>query len=159
MKLKKIRFNAIDFLILLAIVAAVFTVAYRSSLKDSLVAIRSNETIEYTLKINNVQRESFDMIDLEMPIFNQTDDKNLGIIVEKDAKPSETYVVLDSGEIVKTTTPDRVDIYLTVEAKGRVSDDGCMIGGNYFIAAGKYISAYTSKVSFGFEVLDAHKKT
>ena len=159
MKIKKIRFNAIDFIILLAILGAVFTVVYRSSLKDSLVAIRSNETIEYTVKINNIQKDSFDMIELDAPVFAQSDDKKLGVIVSKEKRPAETYIVLDSGEIVKTFIPDRIDVFLTVEATGRVNDEGCMIGGNYFVAAGKYISAYTPKVSFNFEVLDAHKKT
>ena len=158
MKIKKIRFNAIDLLILIAIIAAVFTAVYRGGLKDSIVAMRSNETIVYTLRINNVQRQSFDMIELENSIFNQSDDKKLGKIVAKEYSDAESYVVLDSGKITKTTIPNRVDIILTVEATGRVSDEGCMIGGNYFIAAGKYISAYTNKVSFNFEVIDANKK-
>ncbi len=159
MKIKKIRFNAIDLLILIAIVAAIFTAVYRSGLKDSLIAIRSNETIVYTVKINNVQAESFDMIEIEDTLFNQSDDKKLGNIVAKEYSDAETYIVLDTGEIMKTYIPERVDITLTVEATGRVSEEGCMIGGNYFIAAGKYISAYTEKVSFNFEVLDAYKKT
>lgn len=159
MKVKKFSFNAIDLLILIAIVAAVFTAVYRSGLKDSLIAIRSNETIVYTVKINNVQTESFDMIEIEDALFNQSDDKKLGTIVAKEYSNAETYIVLDTGEIKKSIIPDRVDITLTVEATGRVSDEGCMIGGNYFIAAGKYISAYTEKVSFNFEVLEAYKKT
>lgn len=159
MKIKKIRFNAIDFLILLVIFAAAFTAIYRSSLKDSLVAIRSNETIEYTVKIGNVQKASFDMIESDDSIFSKTDDKLLGVVVGKRFEPAQYYIELNDGTIVKTQEPDRVDIYLTIEAKGRVSDDGCMIGGNYFIAAGKYISAYTRKVSFNFEVIDAYKKT
>lgn len=159
MKIKKIRFNAIDFIILIAIIAALFAAVYRSGLKESIVAVRSNETIVYTLKINNVQRRSFDMLEIEDAIYNQSDDRKLGKIVAKEFTDAESYIVLDSGEIIKTTIPERVDIVLTVEATGRVSEDGCMIGGNYFIAAGKYISAYTGKVSFNFEVLDAYKKT
>ncbi len=158
MKIKKFRFNAIDFIILLAIVGAVFAIVYRSGLKDSLVAIRSNETIEYRVKINNIQKESFDMIEMDSPIFSQSDDKKLGTIIGKIFEPAESYIVLDSGEIVKTNIPERIDVYLTIQAKGRISEEGCMIGGNYFVAAGKYISAYTPKVSFNFEVLDAYKK-
>lgn len=158
MKVNKFRFNSIDFLILIAIVAAIFSVVYRSGLKDSIVAIRSNETIVYSLKINNVQKESFDMINIEDSIFNQTDDKNIGKIVGKESQDAESYIVLSNGAIKKTKIPDRVDIYLTVEASGRITDEGCMIGGNYFIAAGKYVSAYTNKVSFNFEVIEADKK-
>ena len=157
--MKKIRFNAIDLLILIAVLVAVFTAVYRSGLKDSLVAMRSNETIVYTLRINNIQRQSFDMIEIEDAIFNQSDDKKLGNIIAKEYEAAQAYIVLDSGEIKKTFIPDRIDVVLTVEATGRVSEDGCMIGGNYFIAAGKYISAYTNKVSFNFEVIDAYKKT
>lgn len=158
MKIKKIRFNSIDVLIIIAIIAAIFTVVYRSGLKNSIVAIRSNDTIVYNLKINNIQRESFEIINIDDNIFSKTDDKELGVIVSKEFKPAEAYVVLADGQIVKTSIPDRVDVYLTVEVTGRITDEGCMIGGNYFIAAGKYISAYTPKVAFNFEVIDAKKK-
>ena len=159
MKIKKIRFNSIDFLIIIAIIAAIFTVVYRSGLKNSIDAIRSNDTIVYTLRINNVQRESFDLLELEDKMFSKSDDKNLGTIVSKEFKPAETHIELNNGKIVKTYIPNRIDIYLTVEAIGRVTDEGCMIGGNYFIASGKYISAYTPKVSFNFEVIDAQNST
>lgn len=158
MKIKKIKFNAIDFLILLFIIAAILAVAFRSGLKDSLVAIRSNETIVYTLRINNLQKESFDMLEIEDKLFAQSDDKLLGKIVGKTSRPAETYISLDSGEIVKTYIPERLDIFLTVECTGRVTEEGCMLGGNYFVAAGKRISAYTDTVSFSFEVTNAYKK-
>ncbi len=158
MKIKKVRFNAIDFLILLIVLAAVLAIALRSGLKESIVAIRSNETIVYSLRINNVQKESFDIIRLDDEIRAQSDDKLLGKIVEKSFRPAETYIALDSGEIKKTYIPDRIDVFLTVECTGRVTEEGCMLGGNYFIASGKYISAYTDKVAFSFEVTDAYKK-
>lgn len=158
MKIKKIKFNAIDFLILLFVIAAIVAVAFRSGLKDSLVAIRSNETIVYTLRINNLQAESFDMLELEDKLFSQKDDKPLGKIVGKSSRPAETYISLDTGKIVKTYIPERLDIFLTVECTGRVTEEGCMLGGNYFVASGKRISAYTDTVSFSFEVTDAYKK-
>lgn len=158
MNIKKIKFNAIDFLILLVIVAAIVSVIFRSSLKDEISALRSNETIVCTVRINNVQKESFDYINLDDKLFASSDDKFLGTVVEKTSRPAETYISLDSGDIVKTYIPNRIDIMLTLECPGRVTDEGCMVDGNFFIASGSYISAYTNLLTFNFEVTDAYKK-
>ncbi|MBE6701010.1 MAG: DUF4330 domain-containing protein [Ruminococcaceae bacterium] len=158
MKMKKLKFNAVDLLILLVIVGAVIAVAYRGGLKDSLMALRSNDTIVYTVRINNLQESSFNLINIDDKLFADKDDKALGSIVQKEQRPAEKYVTLDTGEIVKTYMPGRIDVFLTVECKGRVTDEGCMLGGNYFIAAGKYISSYTKNLAFNFEITDAYKK-
>lgn len=152
MKIKKIKFNALDFLILLVILAAIFSVVLRSGLKDTIVASRQNETIVYTIRINNVQKESFDLLALDTKIYSSEEDKLMGVVVEKSSRPAETYIALDSGEIYKTNIPERIDITLTIEAKGRITEEGCMIGGNYFIASGSYISGYTDRLAFNFEV-------
>lgn len=158
MKMKKLKFNGMDFVILLVIIAAVLTIALRSGLKDSVVAARSNETIVYTLRINNLQKSSFDILELNDKLYAENDDKYLGKIVEKSSRPAESYISLSDGEIIKTYIPDRLDIFLTVECNGRVTSEGCMLGGNYFVAAGKYITAYTDSLAFSFEVTDAYKK-
>lgn len=158
MKNRKIKFNAIDFLIVLVILAAVLTIVLRSGLKNSVVAVNAKEAIEYTVRINNVQKASFDILEIGDELYNQNDEKLLGKIVGKDQRPAETYIALDSGAIAKTYIPDRIDIFLTVECPGKITDEGCMLRGSYFIAAGKYISAYTDKLAFSFEVTNAYKK-
>ena len=152
MNIKKIKFNALDLFILLVLIAAVVSVVLRSGLKDDIVLSRNNDTVVYSIKIKNVQKESFDLISLDDKIFATADDKFMGTVVEKASRPAETYIALDSGEIMKTYIPERIDIFLTLEAKGKITDEGTMIDGNYFIASGSYISAYTNLLSFNFEV-------
>ena len=159
MNIKKIKFNSIDFLILLVIIAAIVSVVFRSSLKDEIASIRSNETVVYTLRINNLQKESFNYVNLDDKLYASSDDKFLGTIIEKSSRPAETYIALDNGEIKKTYIPDRIDVMLTVECPGMVTEEGCMLDGNYFIASGSYISAYTNLLTFSFEVTDAYKKS
>lgn len=154
----RIKFNAMDLTIILVIIAAVVAIGFRSGLKNSLVALRSNEIITYTVKITNVQEASFDKIYIGDELYHDSDDKLLGTIVEKSSRPAEAYISLNDGSITKTYIPDRIDLFLTVECKGRKTDEGCMLGGSYFVAAGKRISAYTDKLSFNLEVTDAYNK-
>ena len=158
MKNKKIRFNVIDFLILLVIIIAVVSIVFRSGLKDSVIGARSNQTIEFTVRINNVQKDTFSIIQIDDVVYAQKDDAALGKITAKNYRPAETYIALDSGEIKKTYIPDRYDIFLTIEGKGSSTKEGNMINGNFFVASGRYISAYTNDVSFNFEVTDAKAK-
>lgn len=156
--MKKIKFNAIDFLILIIVIAAIVSIAFRSGLSNQLLAISSKETIVYTVRIDDIQKESFDLIDIEDKLYSQKDDKYLGTIVEKDSRPAEEYVTLDTGEVVKTYYPNRIDVFLTVECVGRVTEEGCMLGGTYFVASGKEIQSRTDTLAFKMEVTDAYKK-
>ncbi len=158
MKAKNIKFNVLDFFIIMAIIIVAAVIVFRGGLKDSIVAMRSNETIVYTVKINNLQKASFDVLELGDELYSKSDDKLLGQIVDKASAPATHYISLSDGTLVKSEIPDRLDIFLTVEGTGRITDEGCMLGGNYFVAAGKYISGYTDSVTFGFEITDAYKK-
>ena len=154
----KIKFNVIDFLILLVIVIAVFTVFFRSGLNDTIVDARTSKTIEMTVRINNVQEETFDILQIDDVLYAQFDSIELGKITAKSYRPAETYIALDDGTIQKTYIPNRYDIFLTIEGKGNSTKEGNMLNGNLFVASGSYLAVYTNDVSFNLEVTSVTTK-
>ncbi len=153
----KLRFNIIDFLIIVAIAAVIVVFAVRGGIVQKISSF--NTTIEYTVKITNVQKESFDLLNEGNVIYFDEDDRAIGKIVSKSYEPSVMYTVLSNGEIVKTTNADgRIDMYLTLEADGTVDEDGCMVGGDFFVGSGKNMACYSDKLYFNAEVTDAKEK-
>ena len=155
-KNKKIKFNIIDFIIVLAVIGVVLAVFLRGGLVDKFT--ESKQIIEYTVKISDIQKESFDLIEVGSNIYCNDDDSIMGVVKSKTSQPATMYIVLADGEIAKTTQPDRIDVFLTIEAEGTVDEEGCRIGGTYFIACGKNVSCYMDKVYFNIEVTEAHEK-
>ncbi len=155
-KKNKLKFNIIDFLIVAAIVALVVVFMFRGGLADKIASF--NTTIEYTVKVPDIQSESYALIEEGNTLYCNDDDRVIGKIVSKTAEPSAMYTILANGEIVKTSKPDRIDMFLTIEATGTVDEDGCMIDGNYFVGSGKTISCYVDKLYFNAEVTRAEEK-
>ncbi len=155
-KQRKIKFNIIDFIIVLAVVIVIAVVALRGGLVKKFT--ESTDIIQYTVKISDIQKESFDLIEVDSKIYCNDDDSCLGVIKSKTSQPATMYTVLANGEIVKTSQPDRIDVFLTIEAEGTVDKEGCRINGTYFIACGKNVSSYVDKLYFNFEVTEAFEK-
>ena len=155
---KKIKFNLIDFLIVIAVIAVIVVIAFRSGLVENLANNAKGKTIVYTVKIGDVQNESFNFIDIGEKLYNDETDAYIGTIVDKRVETSKVYIISTEGKIVKTEQPGRADIYLTVEAKGTVNANGCKVDGKFFVAAGKLFSCYTEDLFFNAEIRDAYEK-
>lgn len=155
---KKFKFNLIDFMIVIAVIAVIVVIAFRSGAVDSFTNTAKGKTIAYEIKVGDVQKESYNYINVGDKIYSEETDAYLGTVVDKVSEPAKAYIVTTEGKIVKTEQPGRVDIYLTVEAKGTVDEGGCKIDGKFFVAAGKYFSCYTDNIYFNVEVRDAYEK-
>ena len=155
-KSRKIKFNIIDFVIALAVLTVILVVALRGGLVKRFT--EAKDIIQYTVKITDIQMESFDLIEVGSKIYCNDDDSCLGVIKSKSYQPASMYTVLSNGEIVKTSQPGRIDVFLTIEAEGTVDEEGCRINGTYFIACGKNVSSYVDKLYFNFEVTEAFEK-
>ena len=157
MKIKKIRFNALDVFIILVVLAVIFTVAVKMGLDDKIVALTADDIIEYTVVISAVTKEEAKEIELDSKLY--TDDGALiGTVVAKERRTAYEYKVLDTKEIKKVEIPERQDILLTLERKGLVNEKGCFLNGDIFVASGKKMSGKINNFSFEFEVKEAYKK-
>ena len=149
----KKRFNIIDVILILAIVAVVAGVIIRSGFADSFSEKMDEGNIEYEFIINSIKATSDQYFDEGTVIYSQTTQKEIGKILTVTTRPAEAYIELPTGEIVKTVIPDRIDVIGTAVIKGNEDNDGrCMLDGTTHIAAGKNIYARTDDITFMFTV-------
>lgn len=105
--------NLIDLLIVLAAVLCVFA-AYKI-LEDriSVGGERASEVIVVEIK----QKEDIFCRDIKqnVPIYDRTDNKQIGTLVEAQVKPSTSYTnSLIDGTVSEVSVPDRSDVLLTI---------------------------------------------
>ena len=154
---KKLRFNIIDFLIIVAIVAVVVVFAVRGGIIKKISSY--NTTITYTVKVFDVQKGSFDLVNVGDSLYFDEDDRRIGKVVDKSFSESVDYAVLSDGTIKKVkNVEDRIDMYITIEADGTFDDDGCMVNGDFFVGKGKKMDCYVDKLFFNAEVIEANSK-
>lgn len=105
--------NLIDLLIVLAAALCVFA-AYKI-LEDriSVGGERASEVIVVEIK----QKEDIFCRDIKqnVPIYDRTDNKQIGTLIEAQVKPSTSYTnSLIDGTVSEVSVPDRSDVLLTI---------------------------------------------
>lgn len=149
----KKRFNIIDAVLILAILAVCAGVFIRSGFVDKISARDESGELEYEFIINSIKLTSEQYFDEGTKLYSQTTGNEVGEIVSFYTRPAEAYIELPTGEIVKTTIPDRMDVIGVAKVKGtRASDGRCMLNGTTHIAAGKNVYARTNEISFMFTI-------
>ena len=95
---KRFKFNIIDFLIVFAIIAVAVVVLFRNGIIDSFT--KKSQTIIYSVKVLDIQEESYEYFEVGSTIYSNDDNRELGKIVEKSFEPSTAYFVLSDGTYI-----------------------------------------------------------
>ncbi|NLZ36272.1 MAG: DUF4330 family protein [Clostridiales bacterium] len=137
----KIRFNIIDALLLLIIIAAVALAAYfvMSGRVGQQRAV-SERPIQYTVLLTNVRGEFKGNIKIGDSVTDTVKLMPIGEVT--DIKTVQTSIDIEdetAGRIVSAIVPDKYDITVTVTADATVSTGFYMIGG-YQIQVGTLVS-------------------
>ncbi len=149
MEKKKIRFNVIDSVIIIAILAVAAALIVRELFGGAMFERNTDGTpvsIEMNIKVSNIQKASQDYIKVG-DIVNNEKGEHIARITKADFTPAEGYYVTETGDIKKLDIPGRIDAYVTVECIGRACDDGLYIGDNSYVAVSQQFGIYTSKIS------------
>lgn len=154
-----LRFNCVDIIIVIALLAIICAFVFRTPSKvsddsadsDSSVKINAvtyDETAVYTMKISSLQQASGNLIKVGDTLYSHETKGAVGKVTNVRVDPAILYVSLPDGQIVKRYTPDRVDIYLTLEATVHADKSGYYLEGYEFLCANKDMSCYTASLDF-----------
>ncbi len=143
---RKIRFNIIDFIILVAVIACVVGIALRYDVADR-IGVKTNETkVEISFIVHDIKESSADALLIGDEFYWKQNGMSLGTLIEKEIAPAERISENGRGEGVVTYSENKKDARATLVAVGTVTDDGFMLGGTQFISAGKEMEIYSKQV-------------
>ncbi|MCL2158377.1 MAG: DUF4330 domain-containing protein [Oscillospiraceae bacterium] len=148
-KEKRSKFNVIDLLIILFVVAACAGIAMRYNLADQINLDSNGETflIEFVTAWD-IQEESQQYFSPGVSFYVTIESIKIGEITDiLDVRnPAVSYVEDGRGNIVKTELPGRVDVKGVMKSTGRITKDGeFMINGNMFVAPNQEFFIHTGK--------------
>jgi len=119
MNKRRIRFNFIDLLLLLAIGAALFLLLYVFVLSGRHKASDAENTvpIEYVVEIQNIDPRFAEAVKRDQPVQDAIRRRTIGTVVGAEAKPYEKVVFdYESGEEVMAVTDGRITLAVTIKA-------------------------------------------
>jgi len=138
---QKTRFNFIDVLIILIILAVVGAAVYLI-VTGNMEARRSESTnIEFTVRISSVDEQYLSLIKENETVKDSSTDKAIGTIkrirAEKTRYYGNTAVPAENGYTVTAAEyDDKYDVYITISAYAKADDRGIYRIGNSRILVG-----------------------
>lgn len=142
----KKRFNVIDIIILVLVIALIGGLVWFFFFKDTT---KSNETqysngLTFTLLIKAIDNKSADIIKVGDMIYNSSTGNTFGVVTKIEKKQTE-YVLNQVDESktprsAKTSQyPDLFDVYVTISTNCRVLTNGICVVDNNPILIGKQL--------------------
>lgn len=156
---RRIRFNVIDLLIILFIIAAVAGIFIRYNLADQLYLNARGEEFEIEFLIENIQEESQRYLQPGTPFYITNENTELGKVKEiLDIREAVNYIADMYGNLGRVELPGgRIDVTGIMTCYGRTTKEGYMINGNAFAAVNKQYLVKTGELMVNITIMDIKK--
>lgn len=149
---RNVRFNIIDFLILLAVLAALFSILFRSTLLKLIGNVVYTQDADIIVRMTGLTPEQADAVNEGDILF--CFGERLGEINSVEKLPS-TVMALSGGDnrtFVRVSDERSYDLVVSVTVRGVYNDDGFYLFGEKYLGVGKTLDissgiyAYSSVV-------------
>lgn len=142
------KINILDITVIILVIAAVLFGTLKFVMSEHKDNVKSDDTINYTLKIKAIRIGSVNSFNVGDEIFDKVTDKSLGVIKKISHEKSSEFINLADGSISEPREiPDKYDVYLEIECKGKKSDKGYFLGGNKQVNNTSSINIYTRYIT------------
>ena len=157
-KVKKFRFNIIDFLVIVAVLACIVGVALRYNVVEKISENTALEEYDVSFVISGIKLTSVDaLIPGDSFYWTQTNEL-LGVLKSKDQPtPTKVYYSDANGVLVENFSTNRYDVRGILGCDGVMTDDGFMIGGNLYVAPGKSFLLESPHLQVTVQITDIAK--
>lgn len=164
---KQTRFNFIDALIVLIVLAIIGAAVYLIAFKGSGILTANGETIAYTVRISGVDEASLPLFKENETVKNSSTGEVIGKIrfvrTEKSKHYGTTAIKAENGYTLEVTEhPDKYDVFVTVSANVKKDKNGIRKLGDLRILIGSAVNFKIpsfASVSYIVEVIPTYEST
>lgn len=138
MEKKRFRFNAVDAVIVILVLAAAAVVGYVIFTEKNNVAPQAEKVrINYVMMVNEMRSVYTDKVKVGDEVYESESEKYIGKVVQVSSTASKrTGTNRSNGDQVVTELENRRDLYVTVEADAELTDNLYIVNGFNVIVGG-----------------------
>ena len=143
------KFNVIDLLVILLIIAVIAGIAVRFGSKVTS-AVKSDEEFEYTVRIESVRQFTVDALQETMDTGSHLTDKkstvDLGVITDIQSDDAKIISEKADGTIVYASQEGRKTAYITIRTRGKESDNSYITADSNELSVGRQTEIFSKYV-------------
>ncbi len=152
---KKIRFNVVDAIIIIAVLAVVAVFGY-SQLKGK-TEMTSGKTIQMQIMAEEVSDFVVDQMKVGDSVIDDGTNSSLGKITDIQVEDAASYAPDAQGKYVKSSKPDNRKVTITTEVKGTEYEHGAILGNTKY-SVGHSFTVRAGKAKIYLRVFDIQVK-
>ena len=142
----KIRFNIIDFVIIIALIGCIVGVALRYNVVDKIGLSSHSDNVEIEFVIFSIRPTSYDAMVKGDTFYWKQNNMEIGTLKEATGSYSEVFIPTSDLKMVKSFRDDRYDVRGVFSATGAMTESGFMLGGSQFLAPGKSLNVISKNI-------------
>lgn len=124
------KISIVDFLIILVLIAGAAWFAYAKFGRDLGAEIAAREEpARYTIIVPTIRPTTAEALAKGGKVFEFKTGAEIGTIKDVRVEPADIWSLQPDGRYLQAKTQDRVDAYVTVEAKARVGENTITVNG------------------------------
>jgi len=135
--------SAVDVLVVILVLVLAAGVYTRYFRKTETSVSAGGDRIVYQLRVQTARQLTADALRVGDKLYESDNDTPIGTIADIDVQPARQETQRADGTMVYGTVENRLDITLTVEADGLITDGRYLVSKTYEINANTSVSAYT----------------
>ncbi len=150
------KFNIIDILVILLIIAMVIGIAvrFRSTVTD---AVKSDVSFEYVVKIESVRDYTIKALEKKGKVTDKKSELELGEIVNVEYEPTKYQSTTADGRIVFAEQPERYTAYVTIRTQGKESENSYVLADSNELSVGGTAQIFTKYIDTTGSVISIDK--
>lgn len=150
------KFNIIDLLAILLVVAVVIGLAVRFG-SSVTTAVKSDEEFVYTIKVEGVRQYTIDALEKGGKVTDKNSTMDLGEITDVAVEPATQQVERADGKITKASLPDRYTAIVTVKTRGKESENSYITADSNELSVGRTTDLYSKYVHTSGKIMSVEK--
>ena len=139
------KFNIIDLLVILLIIAVAIGIAARFG-SSVTTAVKSDEEFEYVVKVESVRQYTIDALQKKGKVTDKKSTLDLGEIIDVEYEKTKFTSSTADGRIVDASQPDRFTAFVTIRTRGKESDNSYITADSNELSVGRNTEIYTKYV-------------
>ncbi|MGN0163714.1 MAG: DUF4330 domain-containing protein [Candidatus Ornithomonoglobus sp.] len=139
------KFNIIDLLVIILIIAVIAGIVVRFGSKIT-TAVKSDEEFEYTVKLESVRQYTVDALEKKGKLSDKKATVDLGEIIDVQTEPAAFLSETADGRMVYAKQPDRYTVYVTIRTRGKESDNSYITADSEELSVGRDTEIYSKYV-------------
>ena len=150
------KVSLIDILVIIVIIGLGVGIFVRNFVLETTAANNPSVTLTYRGKISSVNDLLLDNFHVGDDIFDNSYNDYYGTITKIEIVPAEEWKETANGDYIKVKTPNRSDVYLTIEAEGMISDGRYLIGRMYELEPNYKFYMYSKYIKFNISIMEIY---